>query len=52
MLALIREMEQRRGLPVQTLAPSTVPPPNLSGLTALSGVSITNEAGEPILISA
>lgn len=39
-------------LPVQALAPAVVPTPSLSGLSALSGVAVTDAAGEPILVSA
>lgn len=39
-------------LPVQSLAPAIVPLPATSGLSALSGVSITDESGDSILISA
>jgi hypothetical protein len=39
-------------LPVQSLAPPVVPVPTSSSLSALSGVSITDAAGDPILVSA
>ena len=39
-------------LPVQSLAPLVVPKPSTGALSAQSGLSITDETGAPILVSA
>ena len=39
-------------LPVQSLAPATVPPPSTAGLTAQNGLSISDNSGAAILVSA
>jgi hypothetical protein len=38
-------------LPVQSLAPPIVPVPAIGGLTALSGIAVTDDTGAPILVS-